>query len=201
LDYCIKDEVERRSLGPKLALHQDVDWMGGLFGRSRQTVGSREGDKDLAAAVVADGARTPEADIDPSRQPSKLARVQWDIRCHDRNARALLMTTRHEVGNLTTDGLAGNEELMAAAVVGLEKNTDGESLARQLDDARRRPDAAFEIEELSAGSRADAALADVAILSTVECGVDVFSSDAEGSAVAQEAVVCFGDDRNHDVLI
>src|SRR5207244_948009 len=100
-----------------------------LFGRSRQTVGSREGDKDLAAAIVADGARTPEANIDPSRQPSKLARVHRDIGCHDGDTGTLLVPTGHEVGDLAADGHSGNEELMAASVIRLEQDTYREGLA------------------------------------------------------------------------
>src|ERR1700730_2693118 len=142
--------------------------MGRSLCRSWNAVGGREGNEDLAAAVVADGSCPAEADVDAAGESAQLVRMQWKVGRQHADARSLLMPFGHEVSDLPTDWRTSDQKLVAASVVGLQQHADCEPLAGKLDDARRRPDAAFEVEELGAGTGADPPFLDGSILCSIQ---------------------------------
>ena len=73
---------------------------------------------------------------------------------------------------------------MAAAVVRLKQHADRKPLAGQLYNARRRPDSAFEVEELGTGTGANASFLNRPVLRGIQRGVDFLARDSEGTAVA-----------------
>src|SRR5689334_14217168 len=82
----VEDEVERRPLCPELALHEDFDREDSVRCRTRNTVGRREGEKDLPGSVVADTAGTTESDVDSSCESPQLTGMQRQVRRHDGDA-------------------------------------------------------------------------------------------------------------------
>src|ERR1700682_3061963 len=201
LGYRVKNLVERGALGPELALTQAVDRVGGPRSRPGNSIGGRKGDEDLAAAIVADRARPPQADVHPPSEATQLARMERKIGREHGDAGSFLVPLRHQVGDLAADRDSRDQHLVPAAVIRLQQHADRKTLARELDDAGRSSDAAFEVEELRARARTNAALRHRPFLGGVECGVDVLPRDAKGTVVAQEAVVRLGYYRDDDVLV
>src|SRR6202035_1388394 len=113
--------------------------------RARNLIGGRKGDEDLATAIVADRTGSAEADVNPPGEAAKLAGMKRDVGRNHGDARSFLVSAWHQVGDVAANRDAGDQHLVAAAVVGLQQHADRESLARELDDAGRGSDAPFEV--------------------------------------------------------
>ena len=87
---CVGDRleqpIERRALRPELALDEDVDVVSGPRSRARNSIGGRERDEDLAAAVVAHRPSPRQPDVDAPREPLELSRVKRRVGGDDGDA-------------------------------------------------------------------------------------------------------------------
>src|SRR5258708_27819023 len=97
------------------------------------------------------------------------------------------------LGNFFADGDAGDAELITASVVALDEDADGVASEFGVEDAGRRPDAAFEFVADHAGAATDVAFFDDAGVSYVEGGAGVLGLDVESVDVVEPAVPGFGD--------
>ena len=159
----------------------------------------REGEEDLAAPVVGDGARPREPEAGATGEPLELGADERGVGGDDRDAApGRRLRAGAAAAERRPDRDPRQQEVLRRAEV--REHEDADRGARLRRAAARRPDPALPAERDHSRAGTDAALLDGAARRRGERAAGVGCVHLDDARLVEPAVVALPDDRDHDVV-